>query len=62
VKDELQDILGNMMREDVSTIEMLRSNAKAFGGGMIGAEYGYWEEKKEEEENEYFFDKPTLNL
>ena len=50
-----------MMREDVSTIEMLKNNAKAFGG-LVGAEHGYWDKKKEEEENEFFFEKQTLKL
>ena len=61
VKAELQDLLGNMYREDVSTIEILRNNAKAFGG-MVGAEHGYWEAKSEEEDNSFFFKRPTLNL
>ena len=50
-----------MYREDVSSIEILKNNAKAFGG-MVGAEHGYWETRKEEQDNSFFQEKPKLNL
>ena len=40
IKNELQDILGELIREEVSTIDMLRNNAKAMGG-VLGAEQVY---------------------
>ena len=49
------------MREDVSTIEVLQNNAKAFGG-VVGAEYAYLEKRPEIDANDYFHDKKTLNL
>ena len=61
VKNELQDILGNMMREDVSTIEVLQHNAKAFGG-VIGAEEDFAKGRIEFEENEFFQELPSLQL
>ena len=38
--------MGSFIREDVSTIEVLRNNAKAFGG-VIGAEHAYLEKRPE---------------
>lgn len=34
-----------MIMEDVSTIDMLRNNAKTIGG-IVGAEYQYFENSK----------------
>lgn len=46
-----------MMREDVSSLKMLRNNAKVIGG-VLGAEYDFFDEKKYEQE--YFLDKNLL--
>ena len=37
--------MGEMIKDDVSTIEMLRSNAKTIGG-IVGAEYQFFENNK----------------
>ena len=57
IKDELQDIMAKMMREDVSSIEMLRNNAQTIGG-VLGAEYDFFDNKKYEQE--YFLEKSLL--
>ena len=50
-----------MMREDVSAIEVLQHNAKAFGG-VIGAEEDFATGRVEFEENEFFQEVPSLQL
>jgi hypothetical protein len=57
IKSELQDILARMMREDVSSLELLRNNAKTIGG-IVGAEYDFFDQKMYE--GEYFIDKNLL--
>jgi hypothetical protein len=49
--------MAKMMREDVSSLEMLRNNAKSIGG-VLGAEYDFFDEKKYEQE--YFHEKNLL--
>ena len=54
-------IVAEMMREDVSSLEMLKNNAKTIGG-VLGAEEAFMEGKKGELGNEMFVDKQKLEL
>ena len=49
--------MARMMREDVSSLEMLRNNAKTIGG-VLGAEIDFFDTKKYEQE--YFLEKNLL--
>lgn len=53
----MQDILSKMMREDISSLDMLRNNAKTIGG-ILGAEHDFFEGKKYQDE--YFLEKNLL--
>jgi|TARA_B110000285_G_C15126471_1_gene620565 hypothetical protein len=44
IKDELQDILAKMMLTDVSSLNMLKNNAKTLGG-VIGTELQFFDDK-----------------
>ena len=66
IKDELQDILGYMVRTEISTIEVLRNNAKTIGG-VLGAEQAFidrvtGEQKRLPKAVELFYDRKTLDL
>ena len=45
LRGELQIILGDLIKEDVSAIETLRNHAKTIGG-IIGSEYQFFEDKR----------------
>lgn len=60
IKDELQDILAKMMCTDVSSLNMLKNNAKTLGG-VIGTELQFFEDKQyNEDPNEYFMEKDVM--
>jgi hypothetical protein len=49
--------MAQIMREDFSSLDMLRNNAKTIGG-ILGAEQGFFEGKKYQDE--YFVEKDLL--
>ena len=49
--------MARMMREDVSSLQMLRNNAKIIGG-VLGAEHEFFENK--DYQGEYYLEKNLL--
>ena len=45
LRETLQLILGELMARDASAIDTLRNHAKTLGG-VLGAEYAYFEQQK----------------
>ena len=46
IKDQLQDIVGRFMSDDVTSLDVLRDNAKTIGG-VIGVEEAFFDDVKE---------------
>ena len=64
VREELQEIVGDIMRQDVSAMDVLLNNAKAIGG-VLGAEHAYMQKRKtgkEKLEEEYFLTQRQMEL
>jgi hypothetical protein len=51
--------MARMMREDVSSLNMLRNNAKIIGG-VLGAEHEFFE--KRDYQGEYYLEKNQLEF
>ena len=49
-----------MMREDTSSLDMIRNNAKTIGG-IVGAEQAWLDEHKDEDES-FFMDRSIMDL
>ena len=58
IKNELQDILSNIMMEDRTTIDLIRNNAKMIGG-VLGAETQYFKDTNQKVADEDLFIKKS---
>ena len=54
-------IVAELIRNDKSTIDTLKNNAKMIGG-VLGVEEAYFKDKMDEDAGQYFLEKPILNL
>lgn len=64
IESELQDILGEIMNQGTTSLDVIRNNAATFGN-VLGAEYIFWEResrRKVVDDEDFFYDKKQINL
>ena len=64
IESELQDILGELMNQGTTSLDVIRNNAATFGN-VLGAEYIFWDRGNKAnvvDDEDFFYDRKQMNL